>query len=352
MLLISDPEVRQVLSMRDCIEVMERAFADETRGIAVNAPRTRYKVEAALDQPGYMATIIPGAVPSFDVAALRYASTIVQEQVVAGTKRMNFHSPTKRNWDFVMLFSLQTGEPLALIHDYSLSAVRVGATTGVAHRALAKKNSKIVGIFGSGHQARANLQAISAVRDIESVKVYSTTKENRERFAGAMTRLLNIEVQPVSSPAAVVKGSDIIMCATNASQPVFDGKWLEPGQLVTTLVNTDGVHHRTEADATTMLRSDFIVLNSKEAAKTNQQRELLDLIERGDFGWEKICEVGQLLIGQHPGRTSDEQIIYYKSNTGVGIQFAAAGAAIYEACKSRGLGRELPTEWFGADLNE
>jgi ornithine cyclodeaminase/alanine dehydrogenase-like protein (mu-crystallin family) len=352
MLLISDPEVRQVLSMRDCIEVMERAFAEETTGIAVNAPRTRYKVQPALDQPGYMATIIPGAVPSCDVAALRYASTIVQERVVAGTKRMDFHSPTKRNWDFVMLFSLQTGEPLALIHDFSLSAIRVGATTGAVHRALAKRDSKIVGIFGSGHQARANLQAITAVRDIESVKIYSSTKANRDRFAEEMTQLLNVEVQPVNSPESVVKGSDIVMCATNSSQPVFDGKWLEPGQLVTTLVNTDGVHRRTEADATTMLRSDIIVLNSKEAAKTNQQRELLDLIEGGGFGWDKVCEVGQVITGKHAGRTSDQQIIYYKSNTGVGIQFAAAGASIYEACKKRGLGRELPTEWFGADLSE
>jgi len=352
MLLISDAEVRQVLSMRDCIEAMERAFADEAKGVAVSAPRTRYKVQADLDQAGYMATIIPGAVPSYEVASMRYASTIVRERVVGGVKRMEFLSPSKRNWDFVMLFSLQTGEPLALIHDYSLSAIRVGATTGVAHRALAKKNSKIVGIFGSGHQARANLQAITAVRDIESVKVYSSTKANRGRFAEEMTQSLNVEVQSVSSPEEIVKGSDIVMCATNSSQPVFDGNWLEPGQLVTTLVNTDGVHRRSEADATTMLRSDFIVLNSKETAKSNNQRELLDLIEGGSFGWDKICEVGQVLTGEHPGRTSDQQIIYYKSNTGVGIQFAAAGAAIYQACKKRGLGRELPTEWFGAELNE
>ena len=74
----------------------------------------------------------------------------------------------RRNWDFVMLFSLETGEPLALVHDFSLSAIRVGATTGVVHRALAKKDSRIVGIFGSGNQARANLQAICTVRDIES----------------------------------------------------------------------------------------------------------------------------------------------------------------------------------------
>ena len=101
-----------------------------------------------------------------------------------------------------------------------------------------------------------------------------------------------------------------------------------------------------------MIRSDFIVLNNKETAITNQQRELLDLIDQGKFGWDKVCELGQVLIGAHPGRKSEQQIIYYKSNTGVGIQFAAAGALIYEECKKQGLGRELPSEWFGADLSE
>ncbi len=352
MLLIMDSEVRQVLNMRDCIEAMERAFAEEARGIAVNKPRTRYKVPPDLDQPGYMANIIPGAVPSSGVAALRYDSTIVQERMVAGSKRMDFPSPTKRSWGFVLLFSLETAELLALIHDFSMSAIRVGATTGVANRALAKKDSMQVGIFGSGNEARTNLEAICAVRPIEKVLIYSPSKEHRDRFAEEMTELLNVEVQPVTNAQAVVKGADIVMCATNSSEAVFDGTWLEPGQLVVTIANTDGVHRRTEADSTTMIRSDLIVLNNRETALTNQQRELLDLIDHGEVAWEKVCELGQVLAGTHPGRRNDREIIYYKSNTGVGIQFAAAGALIYEACKKQGLGRELPGEWFGADLSE
>ena len=352
MLLISDEEVRQVLTLRDCIEALERAFAEEARGIAVNRPRTRYKVPPDLDKPGYMANIIAGAVPSSGMAALRYDSSIVQERVVAGIKRMDFPSPMKRSWGFVLLFSLQTGQPLALIHDFSLSSIRVGATTGVAHRALAKEDAGVIGLFGSGNQARTNLAAICSVRSAEKVKVYSSTKEHRDRFAEEMTECLKVDVQAVNTPAAVVEGSDIVMCATNSSQPVFDGTWLEPGQLVTTIVNTDGVHRRTEADAVTMIRSDFIVLNNIETAITNQQRELLDLIDEEKIRWDRVCELGQVLIGRHPGRTSNRQIIYYKSNTGVGIQFAAAGALIYEACRKKGLGRELPSEWFGADVSE
>lgn len=352
MLLISDDEVRRVLKMPDCIEAMERAFAEAAKGIAVNSPRVRYKVPPDPDKPGYMANIIPGAVPSFGVAALRYDSTLVQERIVRGAKRLDFNYPAKRSWGFFLLFSLESGEPLALIHDFSLSAIRVGATTGVAHRALSKKDSRTVGLFGSGNEARRNLEAILCVRKIERVKVYSPTREHRERFADETAKWLNVEVQPVTRPEAVIQGSDIVMSATNSSQPVFDGDWLEPGQMVTTIANTDGVHRRTEADSTAMLRSDFIVLNDKQTAITNQQRELLDLIDQGKFGWDKVCELGEVLIGRHRGRSSDRQIIYYKSNTGVGVQFAAAGALIYEACKKAGLGRELPTEWFGADLSE
>src|SRR5258706_12310718 len=110
MLLITDPEVRQVLKMRDCIEAMERAFAEEARGIAVNKPRTRYKVPADLDKPGYMANIIPGAVPRSGVAALRYDSYIVQERMVAGGKRMVFTAPSKRSWCFVLLCRLVTND--------------------------------------------------------------------------------------------------------------------------------------------------------------------------------------------------------------------------------------------------
>src|SRR5207249_12279771 len=109
MLLISDEEVRQVLTLRDCIEALERAFSEEARGIAVNRPRTRYKVPPDLDQPGYMANIIAGAVPSSGVAALRYDSSIVQEKAIAGTRRMDFPSPAKRSWGFVLLCALVAG---------------------------------------------------------------------------------------------------------------------------------------------------------------------------------------------------------------------------------------------------
>lgn len=353
-LFIDATEVLKVLSMREGIDAMEQAFAEEARGIAANHPRQRYRVPRQLEigQQGYMANMIAGAVPSLRVAALRYDSAIVREREAYGRARLDWLYPTGRSWGFVLLFSLETGEPLAVIQDFTLSALRVGATTGVAVRHLATRGSSQVGLFGSGNEARRNLEAIWLERRLERVLVFSPNRQHRESFAEEMSAQLDVPVLAVESPREVVEGADIVMCATSASEPVFDGNWLEPGQLVVTIVNTDMVHRRTEADATTFIRSDLIVLNSKETAITNQQHELLDLIDAGEFGWDKVTELGKILIGEHPGRIDDDQIIYYKSNTGVGIQFAAAGALIYEACKQRGLGREIPTEWFGAPLDE
>jgi alanine dehydrogenase len=354
-LFIGDPEVRRVLNMADCIEAMERAFAEEARGIAVNRPRSRYKVPPDPSAPGYLANIIAGAVPSAGVAAIRYDSVIVQERVAYGQRRLDWLHPSRRSWGFVLLFSLETGEPLALIQDFSLSPLRVGATTGIATRALAKQSATRVGLFGSGNEARRNLEAICLVRKVAGVKVFSPNAEHRLQFAEEMTEQLGVEVQVVGSAREVVDGADIVMCATSSSEPVFDGAWLEPGQLVTTIVNTDGAtrgHHRTEADPTTMERCDLLVLNNRETLIHNQQRELLDLIDAGRVSWDKVTELGQVVAGLHPGRERDDQLIYYKSNTGVGIQFAAAGALIYEACKRQGLGNEVPTEWFGADVGD
>jgi alanine dehydrogenase len=352
--MISAQEVTRVLTMPACIEAMERAFAEEAQGTAASHPRQRYRVprETALGERGYMANMIAGAVPSLQVAALRYDSAIVQEREVYGARRLDWLYPSRRSWGFVLLFSTETGEPLAIIQDFALSPLRVGATTGVAVRAMARKDARRLGVFGSGNEAQRNLEAVCLVRPIEQVVVYSPTRQHREVFAEEMAERLGVPITPVDDPRDVVRGADIVLSATSASEPVVHGAWLEPGQFVITIANTDGVHARSEADAETMIRSDLIVLNSKETAIANQQRELLDLVDGGRVSWSKVTELGAVLVGAQPGRLRDEQLIYYKSNAGVGIQFAAAGALIYRACKQQGLGHEVPAEWFGADVGE
>ena len=352
-LIIDASEVLEVFQMPAAITAMEQAFAEEARSVAVNHPRQRYRVppRSIPEKVSYMANIIAGAVPSMNVAALRYDSMLVTEKESFGKKRKEFSYPQKRSWGFVLLFDLKSAEPLAVIQDFSLSPLRVGATTGVAVKYLSNTKSQKVGLLGSGNEARRNLEAISLVRKISSVKVYSPNEEHRRTFAKEMSEQSKLEIIPVNDPREAVRGADILMCATNSIDPVFDGAWLERGQLVVTIANSDVAHRRSEADSNTFVASDLIVLNNKKSAMDNQQVELLDLIKDGKVSWDKVTELGSVIINEHPGRTSDSQIVYYKSNSGLGIQFAAACRLIYDACKKRHLGREIPTEWFGADIS-
>ena len=328
---------------------MEAAFRDLGGGIAATHPRQRYKMNAG-DAPGYMANMIAGAVPSAGVAALRYDSTIVTERMTAGNRRMEFHYPQRRSWGFVLLFSLETGEPLACIQDFALSPLRVGATTGVAVRALARTDAKVVALFGSGNEATRNLEAICAVRPIETVRVFSPTREHREHFAKEMTEYLHVDVRAVDGPEAAIDGADIVMCATNSSQPVFDGSGLVPGQVVINIANSDHVHRRQEVDDVTAMRSQRIVINHMATLRDNNQRELLDLMDDGRVPESRVVELAEVVVDNTKGRQSRDDLIYYKSNSGMGIQFAAAGAAILHACEQKNLGHVVPTEWFGADV--
>jgi alanine dehydrogenase len=354
MRIIDDETVQAVLPLTACIDAMEDAYKGLARadGSVVNHPRQRYKIaQPSNDRGSYMANIIPGAIASMGVAALRYDSTIVEQQPQPdGAIRQVHLYPHRRSWGFVLLFSIETGEPLACIQDFSLSALRVGATTGVAVRALARKNATSVALFGSGNEATLNLQGICAVRDIRSVKVYSPNREHREAFARSMTDELGIEVLPSNSPADALHCADIIMCATNSNQPVFDGSTLRPGQLVCSIANSDQTHRRDEVDSATFISSNRVVVSDVQTIFNNNQRELLDLLEDGRVDKGNVVELGDILIGKSPGRTGDRDLLYYKANTGMGVQFAAVGALVYQECEKRQLGHVVPTEWFGSDV--
>lgn len=352
MLIIEDKEVNEALSMKRCIEAMEQAFGEQSKGMAYSHPRQRYKVPVDPNEPGYFANMIAGAVPSLGVAALRSNSIITQEKVVNDLCRLEFGYPDGRSWGFVILYSLKTGRPLAMIQDFTLSALRVGATTGVALRYLSREDSRTIGLFGSGNEARRNLEAACSVRQIDKCRVFSPNKSHRESFAAEMSQKLGIDVQGVDRAEDAVLGSDIVLCMTNSSQPVFNGELLVPGQTVVTIANSDHVHRRSEVDSSTMIRSALIAINSRATAIDNNQRELLDLIDENHITWDKVHELGNIINDPKLGRTRPDQLIYYKANAGMGIQFAAAGAVIYETCKELKRGHELPDEWFGASVQE
>jgi alanine dehydrogenase len=255
----------------------------------------------------------------------------------------------------VILYSIETAEPLALMHEFALSGMRVGATTAVAIDQLSRADAATLGLFGTGKQARCALEAIQLVRPIRRVNVYSPSAAHRAVFAHEMRRD-GLDVVAMDDPRSVVPGADIVCCATTAMRPVFDGDSLEEGQVIVSIANSDVTNKRSEVDRRTYERAITVIVNDWESVIENDQTELLDPIKDGVIGREQVHELGDLIRGkvrarQPPRQGSGQGITYYKNNSGLAIQFAAAGSIIYRKALAEGSNKTIPTEWLGSDLS-
>jgi alanine dehydrogenase len=275
--------------------------------------------------------------------ALRIDSSFSKEVQVAGSKRRVYPG------DFiglVMLFDMDTCEILALMDDHFISTLRVGATSAVASKYLARKDAKVMGLLGSGEQAKTQVTAHAEVRPLKKVKVYSPTKENRERFAKEMSQETGIEVVPVASAEEAIRGSDIVTAATNTVDPVIQGKWVEDGMHLNSIVGGDGFLPRKELDDEAVMKASLIVVGYKPQIFLDKQAEFHDRLERGIVQAEDLHELGDLVNGNCRGRGDDKEITFFKNNTGMGIQFAATARKMYEKAKEKGIGTELPLDLF------
>jgi len=235
---------------------------------------------------------------------------------------------------------------LAMMDDHVISTLRVGATSGVATKYLARKDAKVMGLLGSGEQARTQLTATLAVRPLKKIKVYSPTRGNRERFAGEMGAECNVEIVPVASAEEAIRGSDIVTAATNTVDPVVEGRWLEEGAHVNSIVGGDGYLPRRELDDETIRRAGLIVVGYKPQIFIDRQAEFAERLDRGMVKPEDLHELGELLTEKCRGRKNETEITLFKNNTGMGIQFAATARKVYEKARQKGIGTELPLELF------
>jgi ornithine cyclodeaminase/alanine dehydrogenase-like protein (mu-crystallin family) len=342
-LVLKNEQIDGLVPMDEEIAVIEQAFRELGEGVAMTAPRARLRVP--WKEPGgqYYFNNIMGLVPGMKSMALRIDSSFSTEVEVDGTKRRVYPG------DFiglVFLFDMDTCELLAIMDDHVVSTLRVGATSGVATKYLARKDAQIMGLIGSGEQARTQLKAALAVRPLKQVKVYSPTRANRERFAREMNRQSGIEVLSVASAEQAVRGSDIVTAATNTVEPVIEGRWLEEGAHVNSIVGGDGYLKRRELDDETIRRAGLIVVGYKPQIFIDHQAEIADRLDRGIIKSEDLHELGELVTGKCRGRKDEKEITLFKNNTGMGIQFAATARLVYEKAKEKGIGAELPLELF------
>jgi ornithine cyclodeaminase/alanine dehydrogenase-like protein (mu-crystallin family) len=353
-IIITDDDVKRLLPMSECIEAMRVAFRDFADGIAVNRPRMRYLAQHPDPERRYLANVHVGAVPSYGIACVRAGSQIIKPPSAANDRRL-YENPRAFNWGIVILYSLETAEPLALMHEFQLSGMRVGATTGVAVDVVARRDASTLGLFGTGKQARAALEAIACVRPIRRVNVFSPSAEHRAGFVRDMASD-TIEVVAVEHARATVAGADIVCCATTAMKPVFDGDWLEDGQFVVSIANSDVTNKRSEVDRRTYERAHAVIVNDWESVVDNDQTELLDPIKDGVIRRDQVIELGDLLtdrakIAQPPRGQAHNGVIYFKNNSGLAIQFAAAGGILYRKAIRQANNKTIPSEWLGSDLS-
>ena len=360
MLLIDNDAVAAVLSMNDCIAAQERAFAGMLTGASIGRPRIDTLVPCAREDAYFRFGSIEGATDG--VHAVRLKSDIMTwpKHQDGGWTREKYCMQPGVFCGLVLLFSTENGEPLAILNDGFLQHMRVGAAAGIGARVLARAGARRVGLIGSGGMARTVLEALISVRPIDDVRVFSPNPSHRARFAQAMAEKFGIAVRAVDSAREAVRGADILATATDSMLPVVEAEWLEPGMHVVALGPQD-LAPECEARFDVVVRQGEESLDLPETdqfkpnlghsrnafvAGSPEQRSRLPQLSRKQKPSRPWPLYADVIAGRSPGRQDSAQITQYRAVGLWGVQFAACGAAVYRAAKARGLGRELPTEWF------
>ncbi|PSQ24380.1 ornithine cyclodeaminase [Halobacteriales archaeon QS_9_67_17] len=238
---------------------------------------------------------------------------------------------------FLPLFDAESGAPLALIDGAAMNPYKTGAVGGVAADALARPDAETAAIIGTGAQAKGQLRALTTVRDLSTVNVYSPTTDHRESFAATMNEELAAAVGAVASSDAAVEGADVVVTATDAREPVFDGDVLDDGTHVTAMGQYDESAH--ELDTETVARAKYVPdLHDRALSDSG---EFLTAREEGAVDEEHIhAELGEILTGEAPGREDREEITVFDSG-GTGVETVAAAHMLYEKAKDAGLGQTI-----------
>lgn len=316
--ILSSEDVNGIASPAEYVGIVEAAYIERGKG-------------APADPPSVLSYGDPSGVFT------HYGAVLPEMGVMGGN--MYGHRPDEGSSRFITpLFDATTGEPLAIIDGTSMNPSKTGAAGAVGVDALATENASKVGMFGTGIQARAQLRATATVRDLTTVKVFSPTRESREAFAMEMDSRLGANVTPVETSDAAIKNSDIVITATNSPTPVFDGSLLEDGAHVTAMGQY--LPDVREIDSTTVKRAVYVP-DLYERALSNAGA-FLQACDEGVVTEEDIHgEIGEILVGDAPGRVLDDEVTVFDSG-GTAIETVAAANLAYERASEEDLGVTVP----------
>jgi ornithine cyclodeaminase/alanine dehydrogenase-like protein (mu-crystallin family) len=319
LLVLSHADVRRLLPMDECIELMANVLADLARG-RVWQP-LRFVV-----RPPEEATLM-GLMPAHRAAPRRAyglkAVCIFPENPARG---LDAHQGG------VLLFDGETGQLCALLDGSAVTAVRTAAVSAVATRALAREDAKELAILGAGVQARSHLEALPHVREFERVRIWSRTPEHARALAAEAGT--SFEVEAVRSPEAALRGADVVVTATTSREPILELGWLASGVHVNAVGSS--IPTTRELDTATM-SSAALFCDARESLVNEGGDYLL-----AELGPERIrAELGEVLIGAAEGRRALDELTVFKS-LGLAVEDLAAAEHVYERARAEGIGTAVP----------
>jgi ornithine cyclodeaminase/alanine dehydrogenase-like protein (mu-crystallin family) len=349
-LVLSNDDVQKALNVRECLEVMEESYREQASSRAVNRPTCHSYLPHSLPDSTYSFKSVDGGVGKYGVLALRVTSDIVQEQQLHGSTRLE-KLPLAGKGMFVglvELFSSETGELLAIMPDGLIQQTRVGVTSALGMRVMARQNSQVLGLIGSGGQAKAHYRFLTSMMPFKKVKVFSPNAEHRKSFVDEMSEETGVTGEPVASAEEATRRCDVVCSATNSSRPVLNLDWLEPGMHYNSI-------REFETDLDVLEKCDVIAIHTNFGGIQHYQPpgimdDMPGVRREKPRDWSKYPEICDLIAGKAPSRTNDRQITFFLNNVGTGVQFAAMGYCAYKGAKEQGLGREIPSEWFMQDI--
>ncbi len=301
MLYLTETDVQQLLPMPACVDMMRRAFEEMRAGRTRNQPRRRLILDT-----GSVLHQMAGSWGNYFVTKI-YSSN----RKYGGVLQM-----------INLLYDAETGKPLAYLEANNLGMIRTGAASGYATDLLAAPDASVVGMIGSGWQARGQVEAMRAVRPIQEIRVWSRKLENAERFAKEMN------CRAVESAEEAVRDAPIVITATSSKDAVIEAAWIKPG----TMINAMGsnVANRREIPADLVRSAGRVVVDDLEQAK----------IEAGDLiladSWANVVELKDVERGHDPAHVTIFESL------GIAVEDAAAAAYVYEQAVAKGIGRPFP----------
>lgn len=314
LLLLNEEEVRKVLTMDLALEAVETAFRKQALEEATNLPRTRCQTDHA------MLHVMSASAKTLGVLGYKAYAT--------SRKGAHFHAA---------VFDGKTGALQALLQADWLGRVRTGAASGVATKYMARPDAATVGCFGSGKQARTQVEAVCKVRAIRRVAVFSPNEANRRRFAEEMTQVCGVPVEPVARPDEAARDQDIIITATNCREPFLRGDWLREG----THLNVIGSNFlgKAEIQPSVLERCNNLVVDSKDQCRM-EAGDFAAALEKGSLHWTSVFELAQVVVDRHHGRRHPGDITLFKS-VGIALEDVAVAARVVERAREAGLGRSV-----------